>query len=596
MELNHWNKLETCNGLLEVRFVHVSDSGHKTYSPKRVFPVVEPGRGYVELIGPIGDVFEPSRLPTLYLNEVSQGELDISKITIKDGGKGYRWFEESAKDIKVISRTGTGGVIKGDIDVVSKQLSSLSLDRAGQGYKANDILLPSPPMSFDKGEAIELNARFHDPYSEYERVAFYINGVEINATTSDRSSGIFGSRFYSLASGDGFISARALYGDSRDFGPVCADPFGSYPCKESYYGGKDHWGWKKSWTQQHYSSGRELLPVWFSQLSTYWQNSETWNRDSMWDGASPIRIGVNDVYDSVEVVIDKASPAARIPELFHEQGTHLDASITWEKGKKPSITHAFLYGNDVLISEWNATANVMVNEQNQTTESPLEDNQLKMRFPWVVDYRDFKDEEGTVDLVVLAISDMGRQFGSNILRKSIRPLSILDVKSYAPKLYKDLTSENPTEEIVNEIVNRLEDNASLQDAIDDIISFSIQEEIVYLADIIATHEVVFGAKMDAEVGSDMDLLYRDFERLKEGFMGNRETTLTDYILELFEDDKYYNLYGYFPEIFGNSEGENLRVRDEFASRHFKNKYGNNPSFFQKLKRAKSFGLLTIPTG
>ena len=150
------------------------------HTPKRVFPVVEPGRGYVELIGPIGDVFEPSRLPTLYLNEVSQGELDISKITIKDGGKGYRWFEESAKDIKVISRTGTGGVIKGDIDVVSKQLSS-SFGRAGQGYKANDILLPSPPMSFDKGEAIELNARLHDPYSEYERVAFYINGVEINA-------------------------------------------------------------------------------------------------------------------------------------------------------------------------------------------------------------------------------------------------------------------------------------------------------------------------------------------------------------------------------------------------------------------------------
>ena len=139
----------------------------------------------------------------------------------------------------------------------------------------------------------------------------------------------------------------------------------------------------------------------------------------------------------------------------------------------------------------------------------------------MVDYRDFKDEEGTVDLVVLAISDMGRQFGSNILRKSIRPLSILDVKSYAPKLYKDLTSENPTEEIVNEIVNRLEDNASLQDAIDDIISFSIQEEIVYLADIIATHEVVFGAKMDAEVGSDMDLLYRDFERLKRRLYGKQ---------------------------------------------------------------------------
>ena len=32
VELNHWNKLETCNGLLEVRFVQVSDSGHKTYS------------------------------------------------------------------------------------------------------------------------------------------------------------------------------------------------------------------------------------------------------------------------------------------------------------------------------------------------------------------------------------------------------------------------------------------------------------------------------------------------------------------------------------------------------------------------------------
>ena len=40
------------------------------------------------------------------------------------------------------------------------------------------------------------------------------------------------------------------------------------------------------------------------------------------------------------------------------------------------------------------------------------------------------------------------------------------------------------------------------------------------------------------------------------------------------------------KYLGTSEGENLRVRDEFASRHFKNKYGNNPSFFQKTQASK----------
>ena len=60
-----------------------------------------------------------------------------------------------------------------------------------------------------------LNAKLRDPYGEYQRVAFYVNGVEVNSTVQDRTGGFFGTSFPMNRAGDQFISARALYGDSN---------------------------------------------------------------------------------------------------------------------------------------------------------------------------------------------------------------------------------------------------------------------------------------------------------------------------------------------------------------------------------------------
>ena len=78
-------------------------------------------------------------------------------------------------------------------------------------------------------------------------------------------------------------------------------------------------------TQQHFSSGVEILPTWFYQFKDYWINESSWNRDPMWDGALSLKIGQNDVYDTVSVVINPNSPAVRVDELFHMQKTSLDA-------------------------------------------------------------------------------------------------------------------------------------------------------------------------------------------------------------------------------------------------------------------------------
>ena len=590
MNFQDWNNLESCDGLLEVRIVHINESGHKAYSNRRAFPVADPSRGYAELISPIGNVYQPGRLPTFYFNEEFKAgdSLEEAQIEFTDKGQGYRWFDDDSKQITIVSRRGSGGVLNADINSSTQQIDSVKTVRSGQGYTAADVLLPSPPVFFDKGEAIELNARLHDPFGEYDRLAFYLNGIEIDANVSDRTSGIYGAKFYSTIPGDGFITARALYGDARDLGPNCPEPFGYYPCQTNYYGGKDHWGWKKSWTQQHYASGKELLPTWFNQLSSYWLKSETWHREAMWDGATPLRIGETDVYASVRVVVDQNSPAVRLSQLFHEQSTYLDAYVEWQKGKEPLISQALLFGNDVLLSEWNASSGLKLqedqNQSNQDEQSLLPENQLKFTFPWIVDYRDFKDEEGDVDLMVVAISDMGRQFTSNIESQSIRPLSLTDIKSLAPSLYKDLTNKNPTEQVIENILNQIDKNTTLEELVGDLTITYKKDQIGYFADIIGAHKVIFGTDYQ-----NSEYFVDDMGETEENvkvYLQNPSSFVMDYILEKLNGDDYYDDYGFFPTIFGTTEGANLRNRDAIAARHFKNKFGIAPSALQRTQGSK----------
>ncbi len=74
--------------------------------------MVDPSRGYVELIGPMGTVYEPGRLPTLHFSENFSGSLPTThdgNITIVDGGTGYRWYDEESKGFTIVSSSGSGG-------------------------------------------------------------------------------------------------------------------------------------------------------------------------------------------------------------------------------------------------------------------------------------------------------------------------------------------------------------------------------------------------------------------------------------------------------------------------------------------------------
>ena len=155
-------------------------------------------------------------------------------------------------------------------------------DSAGYGYRETDVIVPNPPALFDKNQNIDVIARLYDPFEGFERVAFYLNGVELNSTVQDRSGGRFGTVFSTDSAGDKFLTARALYGDVRDRGPEAPQPFGYFGQEGSSYGGKDHWGWKKSWLQQHYSTGQEFLPTWFNELHEHWIHPNNWARQPMW--------------------------------------------------------------------------------------------------------------------------------------------------------------------------------------------------------------------------------------------------------------------------------------------------------------------------
>ena len=589
LTLSNWDALELCDGLLEVRLVHLSNDGNITYSNKRAYPVVDPSRGYVELIGPLGTVYEPGRLPTVHFSEnFTTGILpwkddantsSIDEITITDGGAGYRWYDEDSKQFTIVSSSGFGGNLH--VQKIDEQTEGVtevyaeSNSTMGAGYHESDVIVPSPPAFFDKYQTIGLSARLRDPYSEYQRVAFYFNGVETNATVEDRSGGIFGTAFMPTMPGDKFVTARALYGDSRDYGPSTPHTFGHYPCNDGYYGGKDHWGWKKSWLQQHYSTGQEFLPSWYSQLENYWiHENKEWAREAMWDGAAPLRIGEKDVYESVVIQISQSSPALQGSygsDLLHSQMTTVDAFSEWSERVAPSFLSAQLYGNNILLDE------IEVDTNNTAT------NRITFNFEWLVNYKLFKDAGGKVELRVIGITADGRQIISPTKTTYILPLDYSNPVSIAAMILSDLTGEPPSDEVLKEILPQV-NTTDLESVITAVVELSIKGEIEHMADLVASYHVLYGEYPDPNVFDTIYIANR------EAMLENRALTLQAYIESEFTSIKYTSRYGIIPNdtahFFGRLEGTNLSTRTDFVKRHYKNKYGVEASFLQSLQGAQ----------
>ena len=357
LTLSNWKTLELRDGVLEFRVILIDVLGNLSYSDKRTYPLVDPAQGYVELIGPLGTVYEPGRLPTVHFADGFSGPSPLpttaSGVTIVDGGLGYRWFDNESLGFEIVSATGSGGSLRmQSVGSSAGAVYSAYADSssAGYGYRETDVIIPNPPALFDKNQNIDVIAKLYDPFEGFERVAFYLNGVELDATVQDRSGGRFGTVFSTDSAGDKFLTVRALYGDYRDAGPAAPSPFGHFGSGQNYYGGKDHWGWKKSWVQQHYSTGYEFLPTWFSELSDHWIHPQKWAHQPMWDGAAPIRIENKDIYESVSIVINSNSPALQSDELLHAELTEVYVTADWPQGNLP-FTEVILYGNDQQIGQ-----------------------------------------------------------------------------------------------------------------------------------------------------------------------------------------------------------------------------------------------------
>ena len=579
LTLSNWDTWEMRDGLIEFRVVLVDALGNVSYSDKRTYPLVDPTRGYVELIGPLGTSYEPGRLPTVHFADGFTGPSALpttsSGITIIDGGAGYRWFDQQEPGFQIVSSTGYAGSLR--IQSVGSTVGSVysvyaDSGTAGYGYMETDVIVPNPPALFDKNENIDAAARLYDPFEEYARVAFYLNGVELDASSvQDRSGGRFGTTFSSDTAGDKFLTVRALYDDSRDMGPATAQPFGHFGLKQDSYGGKDHWGWKKSWLQQHYATGQEFLPSWFGELYDHWIHPKKWARQPIWDGAAPIRIENKDIYESVSIIINSNSPALQVNELLHSQSTEIYVTADWAQGNVP-FTEVHLYGNDQQIAQLDVVNN-----------NPFS-NRLQWTFEWFVNFKQFKDDFGLVDLKVVGITEEGRQITSAIKRVYIRELSITDPKSTLAMFWMDVTGEilNPArlEEILG-VVN----TSSIQSIIDSIVNLTNQGEYEYMADLISAYQVLFG-----EYHSSSVTFYVHYNSWGEQIRNNRSVGLLAYITDQLSSIKYTNKYGSIPNdkphFFGTVEGINFNNRRDFVSRHWLNKYGNQPTVMQYMAGAK----------
>jgi hypothetical protein len=572
---------------LEVRVIGYDSKGNAMYSKPKTFELVNPNYGYTQIIAPVGDVGQPGRLPNLRFKESYLGgklpESSQGQIEVIDNGAGYVTYNLDSLDMRVVSRSGVGGALRIE-EILSDNggISKVGAFYPGSGYSPDDVILPSPPLFFSQNESININARLHDPSGNLQ-MAFYLNGVEINATVNDRSGGIFGTQFMPHSSGDQFISSRILYGDDRDFGPSCPNPFGHIPSHAPVSSATDHWGWKKSWVQQHYVSGQEVLPSWFDQLLSYWSEPDEWTLQSMWSGPAPVRIGDVDAYESVVIEITDASPALVDRELQHAERTELFAVAKWSSGETPEFVEASLYGNNVLLQHWSQSEESGLSEEIlasdlNATGVKIPPDRWDFRFKWLVNFKEFVDSFGKVDLLVVAVTDDGRQITSNLRQALVSEVRYEDGPSAASMIFTDIAKRSPTNDEVTNMLENLDANATLADTIDFVIDYSLGDTIDMMTDLIAAHHVIYGS-----YHSTQESLESDFEEWESVL--SEKGGIRNYIINELDSSSYSYSHGQL-ELYGESQKEFYQNRKKFVDRHFKYKYGTNPSTVQSLQGTK----------
>ena len=277
--------------MLEARVVAFDDQNNTVYSEPRSFTLRDPSRLSIELIDPI------ARKASIRLKSSASGTVTNTDFEIQDGGTGYTG---DTAHLSIISEYGTELVTRLEVDPLG-EVSGVVVLNGGKNYTSSDLVMVSSPLQYKVGESVSVSANVRDPLSELDRVAFYVNGVELDVNSTSGSGSTYNTSYEFTDESAQFVTARALFGDSRDYGPstISEDEWMSGP---GIAGDRiNYWGWRRHWAEQHFHGPGYVFPEWFIQDQNYWALPPPWLSLPYGPGSLPVQVTPEAEEDPISV-------------------------------------------------------------------------------------------------------------------------------------------------------------------------------------------------------------------------------------------------------------------------------------------------------
>ena len=284
-------KLGFTQPMLEARVVAFDELNNTVNSEPRSFTLRDPSRLSIELGDPVG-----RKASVRIVGDVTTG-LKANNFQVLDGGAGYTG--DSAQ-LSIISEFGRGASLRPVINQLG-ELASVEVVNPGSGYTLSDLVLVSSPLQYKIGDSVSVSAKVRDPLSELDRVAFYVNGVELDVNSTSGSGTTYSASYEFTDESAQFVTARALYGDDRDRGPstIAEDEWMHGP---GISGDRiNYWGWRRHWAEQHFHGPGYVFPEWFIQDQDYWALPPPWLSLPYGPGAVPVEVHTEPEKESISI-------------------------------------------------------------------------------------------------------------------------------------------------------------------------------------------------------------------------------------------------------------------------------------------------------
>jgi hypothetical protein len=291
-----------------------------------------------------------------------------------------------------------------------------------------------------------------------------------------------------------------------------------------------------------------------------------------------------EVVQGVNIIISPDSEALNTKPfsfLLHEQCTKVGVEVELDRGEKPKLSQAFLYGNDVFLSQkiFEDDLDYIYN-----TKGVLTGN-IAWNFDWNVSYRDFVDlpldNENTaeIDLKVILVTQEDMSMGlksqkliSNSVPIRIRSLSIDDPISAYGLFYYSMTGDRLCDLSALGITPD-ENGTTNEDVVRAVAKYTTSDEET---DLYGAYRVLTGQDFPDRIiyKSELDLYRQVYD-----------SNLTSYIIgKLISEDSSSNNYGKLfddrDHFLGTREGDFYNNRIDFVNHFYRNKYGNLPTTIQ----------------